>query len=315
MANPWTLLQSFTTAGTYAWTAPDINSGNPYQVGYYIIGGGGSGGAALTLDRSYDSLVLAASGGASGRTANGVLAVTPGTAYSVIVGGGGTENTIRQSTQIFYAGGTPSLIPANGSRVNVSSGTRVANGSGSLPLPVRFSDGSPGESSSFNGIRASGGAGGNAAISAAAGSPGGQGSDASSPATIAAFPTAPYSGRQTAFATDPYAAGGSTYPLEAQNPFEPYTSFLIAGGAACILINLLRSTLYAQSAGTASYGSGSPGTAVNDNTNQIRTITGITPTAYGAGSGGVVVNGYARPSVRKTVITGAGASGGVFLYY
>lgn len=316
MPNPWTLIQSFTAAGTYSWVAPDESGGDPYQVGYYVIGGGGSGGAALSIARSCSALVLAASGGASGRTVSGVFTVTPGNTYLIRVGAGAEKNVIRQSELIRYAGGIPGLIPSCGSSAAVFSGTSVINGSGSVAPSVRLLNGNSGEASFFNGFTAPGGSGGFAALSAAFGASGGQGSDAAAPAVITAFPIAPSSGRQTASSpADPYAAGGATYPLEAMNPFESYHNFLIAGGAACVSISLLYSTLFAQLAGSATFGSGSPGTAVKDNVSLARTVIGDTPTAYGAGSGGVVLDGYSKTAARKAVVTGAGAPGAVFLYY
>jgi len=40
----WALLQSRTTAGEYTWTAPDLHGdGQPYEIGIFMVGGGGSG--------------------------------------------------------------------------------------------------------------------------------------------------------------------------------------------------------------------------------------------------------------------------------
>ena len=70
-------IESFTSVGTFSWTAPcSVTS-----VTYLVVGGGGGGGAA--------SGTGSGGGGAGGSVKTGTLSVTPGTIYSYTVGAGG----------------------------------------------------------------------------------------------------------------------------------------------------------------------------------------------------------------------------------
>lgn len=71
------VVETFTTTGTTAWTAPEgITS-----VNYLVVGGGGGGG------NGYDN--GGGGGGGGGMVRTGTLSVIPGTSYTVTVGGGG----------------------------------------------------------------------------------------------------------------------------------------------------------------------------------------------------------------------------------
>ncbi len=89
------LLQSYTEAGTYTWTAPDLFNGRPYTIGVYIIGAGGAGaGFKLASTSTSGSMNYRASGGASGYTETIIVEVVPGQTYSVVVGKGGVAEII-----------------------------------------------------------------------------------------------------------------------------------------------------------------------------------------------------------------------------
>jgi hypothetical protein len=121
---PWRLLQTYTTAGAFIWTAPDIHSGQPYEIGVYEIGGGGSGGAAANAD----GYPRSASGGASGYAKAFTMTVTPGQSYNIVVGAGGTSvSASGYSAKNGNAGGSTSF---NGESVNGGSGGLAAQGQG-----------------------------------------------------------------------------------------------------------------------------------------------------------------------------------------
>lgn len=121
----WVLLNEYTIAGSYIWTAPDLFNGKSYKIGVMVIGGGGSGGASI-YSRTLKGTSANASGGASGYSKALYLKVNPGGRYNLVVGAGGT-GAVRTIT-------------------TASNET--------------FTDGNPGLSSSFNGVTVSGGGGG-----------------------------------------------------------------------------------------------------------------------------------------------------------
>ena len=81
----WRKIQEYTVAGAYTWTAPDLNQGQPYTIGVWMCGGGGSGGLGTYNWKT--------SGGASGYDANVITQVTPGQTYNLVVGAGGAAIT------------------------------------------------------------------------------------------------------------------------------------------------------------------------------------------------------------------------------
>ena len=114
----WKKYKSYTTAGSYTWTAPDISGdGSDYLIGVIVIGGGGSGGASVktTKKADDDNSYAHGGGGASGYATGFVMTVTPGKGYAVVVGSGGAKKTATIESSNTYknvgggAGGTSSF--------------------------------------------------------------------------------------------------------------------------------------------------------------------------------------------------------------
>jgi hypothetical protein len=107
-ALPWVLIDTFDGAGAFTWTVPDIyGNGLPYEIGAFLIGGGGSGAAA-----GYDTTpgFRAVSGGASGYTTQVKMTVTPNDVLNGVVGAGGTSVTSTFNASVSgNAGGTTSF--------------------------------------------------------------------------------------------------------------------------------------------------------------------------------------------------------------
>ena len=104
----WKLQFSRTTAGSFTWTAPDLFGGKVYKIGVLVIGGGGSGTASSYFTSSGNGRY--ASGGASGYAISFEMQVTPGTAYSGVVGsGGGAASSSSAGGTQGNAGGTSSF--------------------------------------------------------------------------------------------------------------------------------------------------------------------------------------------------------------
>jgi hypothetical protein len=194
----WKLRQSYTTAGTTTWIAPDLYNGASYEAGIIIIGGGGGGAIAAICTSSYYGSAVA-TGGASGYSTTLIMSVTPGTSYSVVVGTGGPSVTATGAT---------------------SSGNGYAGGT-----------------SSFNGVTAAGGQGGYAATSGGSatapikGASGGQGSDARDYSSIAS--AAPANGQATSpvYSNGLYY-GGATTPSMCFNSFTLKKCLGAGGGAS-----------------------------------------------------------------------------------
>jgi hypothetical protein len=74
------IVESFTSVGTTSWTCPS----NVLRVAYLIVAGGGGG-----------STCMAGGGGGGGLLYNATYEVTPGTNYTVTVGGGGAPSYSR----------------------------------------------------------------------------------------------------------------------------------------------------------------------------------------------------------------------------
>lgn len=83
----WELLESWTAAGTYTWTAPDLFGGKPYKIGLLVVGAGGSG-SAISLWKS-NTVITVARGGGAGHSVSQIIEVTPGSKHNVVVGKGG----------------------------------------------------------------------------------------------------------------------------------------------------------------------------------------------------------------------------------
>lgn len=96
--HPWELVEQFTKAGSGTFTVPDLFDGEDYELGVYLIGGGGSGAAHVGSG--------AAGGGASGFGANFVRTVTPGESIPYQVGAGGEAVTSTSGGVSGKDGGT-----------------------------------------------------------------------------------------------------------------------------------------------------------------------------------------------------------------
>ena len=173
----------FTTPGTFSWTAP----ANVYEVCAVAIGGGGGGSQGTSAGSG------AGGGGLGWRNR---IQVTPGTAYTVVVGAGGT----RPTTTTTGSGGnggqsyfiTPQLVAGNGgtgSITNSSStragGTFVGEGGGNGGAGgVRIDTGQSGGGGGAGGYTGAGGNGAGTAVgTAGAGGGGGGGGRATSSGT------------------------------------------------------------------------------------------------------------------------------------
>jgi len=116
--------QLFTTPGTYLWTAPN----NVTSVCVVAVGGGGGGGGS-----NYDST---SGGGGGGLGWKNNILVTPGQAYTVVVGeagsitlAGGNSYFINTSTVVGF-GGQPGIASPGGTVTGGLGGTYVGDGGG-----------------------------------------------------------------------------------------------------------------------------------------------------------------------------------------
>jgi hypothetical protein len=139
MIAPWKLLQSYLTAGTFTFTAPDYyGNGLPYQIGVFIIGAGGSGGVAGQYYFNSGPYGTA-SGGAAGYTKVLLMNVTPGNTYTVVVGAGGaaTVATVSGTQGVNYSGYAGASSSFNGNTaLGGGAGTGVASTAGYGPAAL-----------------------------------------------------------------------------------------------------------------------------------------------------------------------------------
>ena len=276
----WNLLQSYTAAGTYTFTAPDLlGDGSDYDIGVFVIGAGGSGGTAKANNGA--GCVCAASGGASGETRAFIFTVTPFVSYTVVVGAGGAA-------------------------VSVTGG-------------YTYSAGNAGGSSSFNGNSVNGGDGGYADIGKTSsydygfcdGANGGQGSDAMGPDGFASV--APMQGQSARDAGSGGYGGagagtckaGRTSSNQCYNPFT-LAKILGAGGGVCFPY----SGSYIQTTPTLDDGN-SAGAAAGSITNAVTTADSATSVGSGGGAAGLRYSTY---EASIAVTSGAGADGAVYIY-
>lgn len=112
-------IASYETAGSYTWTAPDLNSGKSYKIGVFIIGAGAAGSAAASS--SSKSYYLP--GGGSGFTMAIALIVSPGESKALVVGAGGTSPATTTFVSPSKSGGSSSFAGAvaGGGQVPVNS--------------------------------------------------------------------------------------------------------------------------------------------------------------------------------------------------
>ncbi|SHI11476.1 hypothetical protein SAMN02745823_02544 [Sporobacter termitidis DSM 10068] len=291
---PVQLIQSYTTAGTYTFTAPDVNGdGTPYPLWALVDGAGGSGGAVAI--KATGTGIVYASGAASGVRKCVSLIATPGSTYAVVVGVGGAPVT---ATHAATANATPTVT-----------------------------SGSAGGSSSFNGISTSGGTGGQALTTVQAnddivGPPiGGQSADSAGGYSViwASNLPAPAYGKLPVWnlyiSSNAYWKFGLNKNTQAEllNPFDPAERLLSAGGA----VYMSGSSLHLQSVETLTDGNGG-GAGEGQYANTITsnsTLTGHNATSPGSG-GGACGNSYTVSDATYTVtaISGAGADGQVRIY-
>lgn len=126
----WKLLKSYTTAGSYTWTAPDLFGGYAYNVGVLVIGGGGSGGLIRRTSSSSWGYI-GASGGGSGHSMCMLSSVNPNSNYNLIVGAGGASvsKTSTSNTEANGKNGGSSSFSGTGISGG-SGGTYISNASG-----------------------------------------------------------------------------------------------------------------------------------------------------------------------------------------
>ena len=169
--------QQYTSPGSYSWICP----ANCFDVSVVAIGGGGAG---------QDNWANPAGGGAGLGWKNNI-AVTPGTAYTVVVGAGGTSTSSGNSSQL--KGGTSYFS---------TEATVKGSGGGNVSGSNSYADGPNANQSSGGGyVGDGGGAGGDAPSyqgGAGAGGYGGRGGNAGE----ASFP---------GWNTDGGGAGGGAY--------------------------------------------------------------------------------------------------------
>lgn len=131
----WRLLKAYKAAGTYEFEVP----AEVYEIGVYMMGGGGSGSVTYTKNStSYNT-----SGGASGYGKNAVFSVQPGQKIAIVVGAGGAPAVSRSvgnnggSTSVngvTVSGGMGGLLSQHASApVKGGQGPTTQN-AGSLPL-------------------------------------------------------------------------------------------------------------------------------------------------------------------------------------
>lgn len=152
----------YSLPGTYSWIAPT----GVTSVSVLAIGGGGGGGGFTS----------AAGGGGGGLGYSNSQAVTPGTAYTVVVGSGGTGGTSNPSAS-GTAGGTSSFINASTVAGNGGGAGATSSGTGGAGGGRVGTGGSGGAGGGGN---SGGGGGGGAGGYAGNGGAGGAGNSSSS---------------------------------------------------------------------------------------------------------------------------------------
>lgn len=283
----WTLVNSYTDAGSYTWTAPDYFNGTSYEVAAYIIGGGGGGVAAKKVASVTTAVSSYGIGGASGYSrATPISIVSPTNTVSIVVGGKGI-------------GGSTS-----------STNTNAA--------------GTTGGTSSFGTITAPGGESGTAANNKI-GANGGQGSSASQDffgnstySTTGNGVTAPAFGDRQydvsvydATYLNVYWKQGKSQPQQNFiNPFD-YNQYGIAGGIGFAYTK--NNTTFTVNFEASPYDFG----GILKGGNGAGSATGISikaedATSPGAGGGGAGFAVYSASA--NTCTAGNGANGAVFVY-
>jgi hypothetical protein len=110
--------QSYTTPGTYSWTAPE----GVTSVSVVTVGGGASGSVVLTTNTT-----TGRAGGGGGLGWKNNISVVPGQSYTVVVGAGGTAVT-RSTTGVTSGNSGQDSYFINTSTVRGGSGTSSSGG-------------------------------------------------------------------------------------------------------------------------------------------------------------------------------------------
>lgn len=132
------------TAGSYTWTIPDRYSGAPYEICYFVFGGGG-GGAGGYSD-AYGA--TGGGGGGSGACLWGIQTVSPGTTYNLVIGAAGTAGSAASQ--------------GGGGGTTTGFGLTALGGGGGHPMGLGGQGGSggPAGGGGGGGVNSSGGQGG-----------------------------------------------------------------------------------------------------------------------------------------------------------
>jgi hypothetical protein len=293
----WTLLQTYATAGTFTWTAPDfIGDGSTYTVIAIIDGGGGAGGLSMTKYSS-GSFYCIASGGSSGYRKFVKLTVTPGNMYAVVVGAGGAAAALS-----------------------------ITQTTGATPFG-NFVTGGTGGSSAFNGVTASGGNGGtgsNHNVSVGTDSllaTGGQSATSLNfiyehTNTLSGLYVPAYGQAARAYAgSDYYRMDNGITAAEFINPFDPSERLLSAGAGASVGYNA--ASVYAEIVLTLSDGYAG-GTGYGKYSETALTVatsfSAGSATSPGSGGGACVLHYVTSDTYTLTGSSGAGAHGQVRIY-
>jgi len=120
----WKKIAEYKTAGSFIYTVP----AGVTELGVYMEGGGGSGGAAAGITSNYG---VRATGGAAGYGKNIILNVTPGQEIPIVVGAGGTRVSASSNSANGNAGGSTSF---NGVVVDGGGGGKSSRGATSSTL-------------------------------------------------------------------------------------------------------------------------------------------------------------------------------------
>lgn len=195
--------KKYTTAGTYTWVSGPSGFHTPNtQQSYNIIvrawGGGGSGG--------HDALTLGGGGGGGGAYVDATISVVECTDYTVVVGSGGTGNSVNGADSYFKD--TATLKAAGGARgINAAlldSGDGGAGGSIANSAPAggnRRAGGNGGTGGTFSDTACGGGSGGSTGN-------GGNGSSSSAGAGGSGTPGGAAGGTENNAGSAPGGGGG-----------------------------------------------------------------------------------------------------------
>ena len=131
----WRLLKAYKVAGAYEFEVP----AGVYEIGVYMMGGGGSGSVTYTKN----STIYNTSGGASGYGKNVVFSVQPGQKIAIVVGEGGAPAVSKSAGNnggstsvngVTVSGGMGGLLTQDPSAPVMGGQGPTTLNAGSLPL-------------------------------------------------------------------------------------------------------------------------------------------------------------------------------------